>query len=255
MSGSDEEIELEYGLRQCLPVAKLKDIKDYNFSDVQLESLTPEKYLAMVHLEAQKCPQIVTSDKIFERQAANDCKDASDEDDPIKPIQHKLDIDWVYQYLLDFQEVRENFQQAVRLQYIAHEIPVTLSTEKWLSLCFGNKKQNSTSPKLSIIQAMSEAQIEFLIECLVEHLEQEETDLNENIFQWLFALFVALQFPLQPSTYSSIRCLLRNCVNLLKDEQTTCRKNVNQIKVIVAICGGYFGQSQLLCSLLDFEQY
>eukprot|EP01026_Neomeris_dumetosa_P036774 TRINITY_DN2970_c1_g1_i1.p2 TRINITY_DN2970_c1_g1~~TRINITY_DN2970_c1_g1_i1.p2 ORF type:complete len:247 (-),score=31.71 TRINITY_DN2970_c1_g1_i1:148-888(-) len=242
---SESEEEVEYGQRQCLPVGKLSASVCVPFTDVELDDLTPQQYLGMVRFEASKYPDIVTSDLVIGQQQE---QREEQEDDPFLPIDGQLELDWVYQYLYEFSELRENFQCAQCTQCI-EEYPTTLNAEKWLLYCLGNGKLEGKPPLISVMKSMSDALAQFAFDVLVEYFEGQQ-QFDEMIFCWLFALLVALQYPLQPTTYGNIRSLLRSCVKLLSDG---CEEWKDQLKVLVVVCGGYFGQSQKLCAQVDFE--
>eukprot|EP01023_Acetabularia_acetabulum_P038239 TRINITY_DN3655_c0_g2_i5.p1 TRINITY_DN3655_c0_g2~~TRINITY_DN3655_c0_g2_i5.p1 ORF type:complete len:250 (-),score=21.18 TRINITY_DN3655_c0_g2_i5:235-984(-) len=232
-----------------------------------------------VRLEAQKCPQIASSENTLILYSQQQTDESDEDDDPILDIQQKIDLDWVHQYLQDFQKLRQDFKCAQQSKCNL-DFPPALNGEKWLNFCLGNELVDGNLPSVGLLQSMSDAQIELVIQVIIEYIQDTEQMCNKNIFYWLFSLFIAVQFPMQPSTQSSIRCLLRICVGILKEENQTEDKQQQQqeqqqykheqqqqeqqqyqheqffdeLKIIVVVSGGFFGQSQMLCSLIEFNQ-
>lgn len=77
----------------------------------------------------------------------------------------------------------------------------------WISFCLGDTK---IEPTLNTVFCFNQSSVEQLLEYLVQYVETERR-IGHKIGQWIYALLVMLEQPLQPDTCSCLRSLARAC--------------------------------------------
>jgi len=77
----------------------------------------------------------------------------------------------------------------------------------WCRLCLGNDK---IEPTLNTLLCFTQSNVEQVLEHLVQFVETRKR-IEYKMGQWIYALLVILEQPVQPDTCSCLRSLARAC--------------------------------------------
>ncbi|CAA0839376.1 spliceosome protein-related [Striga hermonthica] len=175
---------------------------------------------------------------------------------------------WENSFLADFSELRQAFSrldpQASRLKSSTEEHPFTdeddilgqmleinTSVGKFVNIKIEDDAKTNTrspedsnftveTPALSMILKMDFAARTSMLKRRISCIENMDT-LPRDESLWLFALCVAVDWPLDAGTSASLRSLLRKCASL-RAAKNEVDDEVAILNILVTISGRYFGQ-------------
>lgn len=264
--GSDIEL--------MFPALYVECTKDEEF-DLNLPPSTGSEYLRRVRLEAAKCPDVVVANidasRFSTRQTmavstTKGCQPA--------PKGYAPSLAWQRQQAADFSQTRlalaaykataEKERKRKRKRTHAKH-PRWEDDVGWCKLCFGTKFQNKLAktgptegddtnmnvdeegsdgmpPLVSFVASLSQPQVEQVLDYHICWFET--TGFSREQGCWFYALLTCLEKPLDPSTCSSLRSLVRLCANLratMKDDDP----HLPHLNLLICLVTRYFGQSDL----------
>ncbi|KYN01434.1 Survival of motor neuron protein-interacting protein 1 [Cyphomyrmex costatus] len=131
--------------------------------------------------------------------------------------------------------------------YRINMTPDINSQNAWISFCLGSKEK--IEPTLNTLFCFSQSNTEQVLEYLVQFVETERK-VEYKIGQWIYALLVILEQPLQPDTCSCLRSLARACSiirvdTLIKLIQELDAQELGALNLFICLVARYFRQLDL----------
>ncbi|KAG0563246.1 hypothetical protein M758_8G015100 [Ceratodon purpureus] len=99
------------------------------------------------------------------------------------------------------------------------------------------------APLLGILMKLDEVKRAALLRYHIAWLERVD-GLPEERAQWLFALSVVVDKPLDAQTMAAYRSLLRRCASLRASKTSAEDEDLHRLNVLITIAGRYFGQAE-----------
>ncbi|KAG6436674.1 hypothetical protein SASPL_101576 [Salvia splendens] len=254
----DDDSDEEYSIQR--PAFSVTGEPDFD-SGPPLDGL---EYLRRVRWEAARIPKVkvVKVNKVKEQSVY-----MPQIPDVIKCPEKLLPLkQWEDSFLSDFSQLREAFarldledpsaETSTKEEFLNQMVESDNTSEKYVSLesidgsCISETTDANSSPSspqssidlptLSAILKMDSAARTSLLKKRVNSV------LNVDILAykdslWLFALCVALDWPLHADTSAALRSLLRKCASL-RAAKTEVDDQVIALNILVTITGKYFGQ-------------
>ncbi|XP_031481662.1 uncharacterized protein LOC116251491 [Nymphaea colorata] len=194
------------------------------------------EYLRRVRWEAMQIPNVKVAKldksklKVEQTPYMPSIPEIADCPNDFVPSQH-----WVETFLTDFSELKQALSQMGGSDIDAS------SSRKILDKQGGEFRLSSKMPLLSVILNLDAVSQAAILRKHVQVLEHSQT-LSRRDLEWAFALFLALDEPVNAETAASIRCLLRKCAHL-RASKVDYDDDVVMMNIIITIAGKYFGQS------------
>lgn len=98
-------------------------------------------------------------------------------------------------------------------------------------------------PLLGILMQLDEVKYAALLRYHIAWLERVD-GLPELRAQWLFALSVAVDKPLDAQTMAAYRALLRRCASLRASKASAEDEELHRLNMLITVAGRYFGQAE-----------
>ncbi|KAF5397171.1 Gem-associated protein 2 [Paragonimus heterotremus] len=214
MSSSDSsDSEL---LVQALPAPDLEPSEPPNLE----KALTsPEEYIKWVRYEASTYSDVMHTAVNSEQTAVQECYNFSEPAEDIS-VSHEL-------LLLSFEETvqvvtPEFLYLSPFKEYRAFKSVIPLEKNKE-RLSSKTSELFKNPPSLSWIAQRSRADLGTLLEMVASCCTKKNW--NSTLRIWIFALMVALEPPLHPDFYHSLRAIAKRCRKLKKDYEDVSDKN------------------------------
>ncbi|KAF8789609.1 gem-associated protein 2-like [Argiope bruennichi] len=249
--------------------------KPENF-DMNVPPVTGYDYLYRVRIESRNCPKVVVSDidktKFLNRQTVtidegNGFISARPGFAP-NPEWKELQLETFNSYKQKMSEDRACLKQ----KFPRKAFPKIKFNQKWCLYCLGTEKHDliygraeepeesdGTSciaiskeirvsdfpypPLLSIILYLNQGQIVKLLSYHIEWLEK--IGFSHLQGEWLYALLVALEKPLDPDTCALLRSLSRHCSKLRNELPTPDHEFVQALNLLLLIVAHCFDQKDM----------
>lgn len=270
---SDEEYnQRHFGIYQALPV---DGEPDWSLSEPD----TAEEYLRRVRYEAERCPKVV---RVEPSPAVSGGAGSSGgrcvllpepEAIPDAPDWAKPNRSWVQQFVSDFQQLRQQVQQAYEQQvYPTDNVPHLNDVEAWDRICFGRATDSDLQlPALPIDDSAEMTQLSHnicskimaleqpdVISLFLRHTHQLEelcpSSLPLRRAQWLFALAARLEKPCHSEVAAGFRAVLRHCCKLRSMVDAASDPLLPKLNVLIVMAGAYFAQDEQLCCIVDSSE-
>ncbi|KAL2711545.1 gem-associated protein 2 [Vespula squamosa] len=116
----------------------------------------------------------------------------------------------------------------------------------WITYCSEEcSNENEThSPTLTTLLRMKQPLIEQVLEYLVEYV-QTQGKIEYKIGQWLYALLVVLDLPLNPDTCSCLRSLARACSVIRANSKKLEEHEIGALNLFICLVARYYRQVDL----------
>jgi len=233
-------------LRQ--PVFVVGDIdEDMNLS---LPPSSGEEYIKRVVIEARQYADVVVADldpssmkptRAYVEILAG-CVQA--------PASLKPTIEWQQYQVRDFSDVRlyvKRLKDEIQIgkrkwRPPDSHLPDIDDQKAWINFCLGGEKR--IEPTLNTLFCFSQSNVEQVLEYLIQYVETEKR-IEEKIGQWIYALFVILEQPLQPDTCSCLRSLARACSVIRADSRELDTQELGALNLFICLVARYFHQLDL----------
>ncbi|KAL0112713.1 hypothetical protein PUN28_012169 [Cardiocondyla obscurior] len=231
------------------PVFTVGDIdEDINLS---LPPSSGEEYIKRVIVEARQCADVVVANldpscmknptKAYVETLAG-CIQAPASLGPTK--------EWQQYQVADFSKLRLYISQLKDEIVIGKrkwrppniDLPDINDQTGWLDFCLDNEKK--IEPTLNTLFCFNQSNVEQILEYLVQFVDSKRT-IEYKIGQWLYALLVILEQPLQPDTCSCLRSLARACSIIRADSRELDAQELGALNLFICLVARYFRQLDL----------
>jgi len=167
------------------------------------------------------------------------------------PDNLKPNNEWEVAFIASFSELRQKWNNQRQLENVAYKKPPfplpSLKDElKLRNYFFGNASQpnkkvtiNPTPPLMSLLLMLDEVSVKTLLSFHIAWLE--ERPLDSLSAQWIYALLVLLEKPLDADISADLRVLLRYCI-ILRVAQQNDTPLLPMLNILITIVAKYFGQ-------------
>ncbi|XP_066602616.1 gem-associated protein 2-like isoform X1 [Prorops nasuta] len=232
------------------PALFVGDLEDINLS---LPPASGEDYIKRVVLEAQQCDDIVVAeiDRARLRKPTIDINPFSDcieAPDTLGPA-----IEWQQCQIVDFSEIRLYIRELKdMIKELKHNnspkivLPNKDDQVGWINLCSGISDEETQlfRPTLNIVLYLSQPLIEQILEYLVEYIVQIGK-IENRLGEWIFALLVVLEQPLNPDACSCLRSLARACSIIRANSKNLEMQQIASLNLFICLVARYFRQLDL----------
>lgn len=164
-------------------------------------------------------------------------------------------LNWQQCQIADFSDVRlyvSRLKSEIRStkhqrKTLNVQLPSTDDEDGWYDFCLGStaKGYEARNPTLDIVFSMKQPTIERVLEHLV-HLIEAQRKIEPELGQWVYALLVVLELPLNPDMCSCLRSLARTCSVIRADTSTIEMHNVGTLNLFICLVARYFHQLDLV---------
>ncbi|XP_076235790.1 gemin 2 [Calliopsis andreniformis] len=239
-------------MTDCLrePVFEVGEI-DENIN-LSLPPTSGEEYIKRVVIEAQQCANVVVADvnrKCFKKptidvQPLSGCMEA--------PPWLGPTLDWQMCQVSDFSNIRlyisqlKNEIQTAKRKWKPPSINLPqIDDEKgWIKFCSGQEEETKIAPTLNIIFCLNQPLVEQILEYLVEYI-QTQKKIEYALGQWIYALLVVLEMPLNPDACSCLRILARTCSVIRANLKELEVHETGALNLFICLVARYFRQLDL----------
>ncbi|XP_066601988.1 gem-associated protein 2-like [Prorops nasuta] len=232
------------------PALFVGDLEDINLS---LPPASGEDYIKRVVLEAQQCDDIVVAEidrarlkkPTIDINPFSDCIEAPDTLGPA--------IEWQQCQIVDFSEIRLYIRELKdMIKELKHNnspkivLPNKDDQVGWINLCSGISDEETQlfRPTLNIVLYLSQPLIEQILEYLVEYIVQIGK-IENRLGEWIFALLVVLEQPLNPDACSCLRSLARACSIIRANSKNLEMQQIASLNLFICLVARYFRQLDL----------
>ncbi|GFY50205.1 gem-associated protein 2 [Trichonephila inaurata madagascariensis] len=257
-----------------------KPPKNFNFD---APPMTGVEYLQRVRLEKRKCPKVVVSniDKTKFRSRQTVTVDEHNGFICARPG-FEPNPQWKEEQLELFSSSKINmFENRTNLKekFERRDVPKINKFEEWCLYCLGSDKYRlmygkneseasndtktasvskkprmedvceSNPPLLSVILYMNQKKITKLLSYHIDWLE--ELGFSHCQGEWLYALLVGLEKPLDPDTCAMLRILSRSCSKLRNELTSADHEYLKPLNLILSIISEYFDQKDMSDNFID----
>ncbi|GFS54511.1 gem-associated protein 2 [Nephila pilipes] len=271
-------MDADEGMKIAFDVGEIPANFDYDAPPT-----TGIEYLHRVKLEKRKCPRVVVSNIDKTKYLSRQTVTIEEHNGFIyAPPGYEPDPDWKEEQLELFSNnkaymsgnrahLREKFAQKI--------VPKIHKYEEWSLYCLGsdkhrllcNKHDSESSnamaaeeskksrfenivcepnpPLLSVMLYLSQRKIIKLLSYHINWLEG--LGFSHTQGEWLYALLVALEKPLEPDTCSLLRNLSRICSQLRCNINSSDHEFVKPLNLILSIISEYFDQIDMSDNFID----
>lgn len=227
-------------------VSKIKE--NINFS---LPPTSGEEYIQRVIIEAQQCPDVVVANIDKTR-----LKKPTVEVEPLSgcieaPSCLGPTLDWQTHQISEFSHMRlyitqlkseiQTFKRKWSSPKI--EMPNFDDEDSWIKLCTG-EGNTTLSPTLNIMFSFSQSLVEQILEYLVDHTGKEKR-IGYHLGQWMYALLVILELPMNPDTCACLRTFARTCALIRADPRELEECELRALNLFICLVARYFRQLDL----------
>ncbi|GFQ64574.1 gem-associated protein 2 [Trichonephila clavata] len=251
-----------------------KPPKNVNFD---APPMTGVEYLYRVKLEKRKCPKVVVSNIDKTKYRSRQTVTVDDHNGFIcaRPG-FEPNPDWQEEQLELFSNSKTTmFENRTNLKekFPRRDVPKINKFKEWCLYCLGSDKHRlicredeleasvdtqtaeaskkprmddvceSNPPLLSVMLYMNQKRIAKLLSYHIDWLE--ELGFSHCQGEWLYALLVGLEKPLDPDTCAMLRTLARLCSRLRNDLTSTDHEFLKPLNLILSIISEYFDQKDM----------
>jgi len=227
--------------------------KFQNEINLSLPPTTGEEYIKRVILEARQCDDVAYA-KIDEAKLKKptlnvkplpECAQAPEY---ISPTQ-----EWQLCQVADFSnirlyiaQIRDEITKNIRKKEdFNKELPKKSDQKSWIDICTASdEKQSCVEPSLTVILSMNQPKIEYILEYLVEYLENQNS-ISLHLGRWLYALLAGLELPLKPYMCSCLRSLARICSKMRSQLDSSNANDAMSLNLFICLVARYFRQLDL----------
>ncbi|XP_011869062.1 PREDICTED: gem-associated protein 2 [Vollenhovia emeryi] len=238
-------------MMDCLkqPAFLVGDIdEDINLS---LPPSSGEDYIKRVVIEARQCADVVVADldpscvkkptKAYVETLAG-CVEAPEN---LRPT-----VEWQQYQVSDFSKLRLYVSQLKDEILVGKrkwrppdiQLPDVDDYDAWINFCSGGDEK--AKPTLNTLFCFNQSNVEQVLEYLVQFVETERR-IEYKRGQWIYALLVILEQPLQPDTCSCLRSLARACSVIRADSRELDAQELGALNLIICLVARYFRQWDL----------
>ncbi|XP_011301896.1 gem-associated protein 2 isoform X2 [Fopius arisanus] len=218
--------------------------------DLSQPPMSGEDYIKRVVIEAKQCEDVVVAridEARLKKPTVNlgGCLEAPENLSPTYEWQ-KCQIDDFSSVRLKISRIkaeRENYRQYSRTTV---KFPDVDDKNGWVNFCLGSAAEESAPrhPTLDIIFCLNQAQVEQVLEYLIEEVESRGT-VDCDLGQWIYALLAVLELPLNPDVCSSLRTLARSCSVARANLDPEEHEKVKALNLFICLVARYFRQLDL----------
>ncbi|XP_046832164.1 gem-associated protein 2 [Vespa crabro] len=222
--------------------------------DLKQPPLSGGDYIKRVVIEAQQCADVVVAD--IDRECLKK---------PTVYVEHLAGCveappclgptsDWQERQLANFRDLKlyviqmKDEIKKFKCKWKSQEIQVPSIDDQrgWIAYCSEEcTNENKTcSPTLTILLRMKQPLIEQVLEYLVEYV-QTQGKIEYKIGQWLYALLVVLDLPLNPDTCSCLRSLARACSVIRANSKKLEEHEIRALNLFICLVARYYRQVDL----------
>ncbi|KAK2588491.1 hypothetical protein KPH14_004474, partial [Odynerus spinipes] len=235
------------------PALYVGDI-DMNELDLQQPPTSGEDYIKRVVLEAKQYADVVVADidpehlrtPTIDIEPLPGCVEA--------PPLLSPTIEWQQRQVVDFSDLRlyvgqlKDQIQTSKHKWKSQQISLPSIDDRcgWITYCCEKRSDDDEiySPTLKIMFHMNQPLVEQVLEYLVE-LVQTQGKIEYRLGQWLYALLVVLELPLNPDMCSCLRSLARACSVIRANSKKLEEHEIGALNLFICLVARYFRQMDL----------
>ncbi|XP_012288758.1 gem-associated protein 2 [Orussus abietinus] len=222
--------------------------------NLSLPPASGEEYIKRVVIEAQRCDDVVVAEIDESRLkqpnvAINSLAGCIEAPAHLRPT-----LDWQKCQTIDFSKLRmyitrlrNKLEMEPKRKPLTTNLPDIDDQSGWVNFCtgFSGEGYELYDPTLSIVLSLSQFMIEQILEHLVQFIETQNT-ISKTLGQWIYALLVVLELPLNPDMCSCLRSLARACSIIRANLTTADPHEVTSLNLFICLIARYFRQLDLV---------